>query len=272
LYPDIAIALNIVEETHPIAKMWRYINRKIWRRAENIIVLSTSMKQRIVGHCPDIEGKVSVIHSWANPEKIVPIAKADNWFAKTHNLVDPFVVMYSGNMGRCHDIDTIFAAAKQLKNEPILFVCIGGGAKQSHLLETIAAEGLNNFLFLPYQPKSVLPYSLTACDLALVSVSEGMQSLVAPSKLYPAMATGRPIAAICPPDSYLGALLEAAKGGKAFANGESELLADFILSLANNRASATQLGEAGRQYMESHFTPELIAKQYLQVLAQAAKP
>ena len=202
--------------------MWRWVNRLVWRRSAGIIVLSESMKGRIVVHCPEVEKKISVIHSWSNDEQIVPIAKQDNWFAREHGLVDEFVVVYSGNMGRCHDIDTLFETALLLKDEPIRFVCIGGGAKRVFLKEQVAAAGLKSFKFLPYQEKAVLPYSLTCGDLSLVSVAEGMESLVAPSKLYPAMATGRPIGAVCPVGSYLGDLLTVASCGKTFENEDAQ--------------------------------------------------
>lgn len=270
LYPDIAIELDVVKSNNPVAKLWRFINRQVWRRSSGVIVLSSSMKQRILKHCPDIEHKVSIIHSWSNDKQIIPIGKQDNWFAQEHDLTDKFVVLYSGNMGRCHDIDTLFEAAVQLKNESILFVCIGGGAKREQLIERVKASGLENFKFLPYQEKSVLPYSLTASDLSLVSVAAGMESLVAPSKLYPAMATGRPIAAICSKESYLGPLLETAQCGTAFENGQAQQLADYIKYLSTHQAKTEQLGNAGRKYLEDHFTPEIIADQYLDVMKLAA--
>lgn len=269
LYPDIAVELEVVKAHHPIAKLWRWVNCQVWRRSSGIIVLSDSMKQRIIEHCPEVKDKISVIHSWANDEQIVPIAKRDNWFAKEHELTENFVVLYSGNMGRCHDIDTLFKAAYQLRDEPILFVCIGGGAKRAGLMEAVKTSGLKNFRFLPYQEKKVLPYSLTASDLSLVSVAPGMESLVAPSKLYPAMAAGRPIAAICPPNSYLGPLLEAAQGGATFDNDEAEELANYIRELSQNRAGVECLGKANRRYMQAHFTPKLISQQYLKVLQSA---
>ncbi len=169
-------------------------------------------------------------------------------------------------MGRCHDIDTLLEAAQILKDAPILFVCIGGGAKRETLIKDIEARGLNNFRFLPYQEKAVLPCSLTASDLSLVSVAQGMESLVAPSKLYPAMATGRPIAAICPSASYLGQLLKTASCGAAFENGDSQQLADYIRRLSQDNEKVQCLGTAGRKYLESHFTPEIISEEYLSVL------
>ncbi|MEM6598085.1 MAG: glycosyltransferase family 4 protein [Cyanobacteria bacterium P01_C01_bin.69] len=269
LYPDIAVELGVIRASHPIAKLWRSLNRKIWQRSAGIIVLSDSMKDRISNHCPAVQDKISVIHSWSDDRKITPIDKADNWFAKEHELTDKFVVLYSGNMGRCHDIDTLFQAACKLRDEPIVFVCIGGGAKRTALMESVKAEKLENFRFLPYQEKSVLPYSLTTGDVSLVSVADGMESLVAPSKLYPAMATGRPIAAVCPRNSYLRSLISTAKGGTTFDNGNARGLADYILYLSRNRDEAEHIGFMGRQYMQANFTPEIVSQQYLTVIEAA---
>ena len=263
LYPDIAIELGVVDYNHPIAKLWRWLNQRVWRRAKSLIVLSPSMKERVVGHCPDIADRVEVIHSWADPELIKPIEKQDNWFARKHGLVDTFTVLYSGNMGRCHDIKTIFEAAKLLRNEPIKFVCIGGGAKRKQLIEDVKAEGLEeNFLFLPYQDKKDIPYSMTACDVSLVSVSKGMESLVAPSKLYPALAAGRPIAVICPEKTYLEKLVQTSNCGAAFRNSESDELAVFLKLLSSDATLAARMGEHGRHKMEACFTAEVVSQQY----------
>ncbi|MBW4643797.1 MAG: glycosyltransferase family 4 protein [Goleter apudmare HA4340-LM2] len=269
IYPDIAIALGVVPHKHWLAKFWRGINKKIWQKSQGIIVLSPAMKQRVIANCPEVADKVSVIHSWGDPDLIRPIAKEDNWFAKKYNLVNKFTVLYSGNMGRCHDMDTILHAAKQLQDEPIQFVCIGGGPKQEGFIREVNQLGLSNFLFLPYQDKEILPYSLTACDLSLVSVEAGMDSLVAPSKLYPALATGRPVAVVCSEYSYLNQLITEAKCGACLENGDSYGLAEFIRLLNSDRQLAERMGKAARQYLQSNFTPEIIAKEYLRVLHQA---
>ena len=266
LYPDILVELGIVSNQNWLVKAWREINRRVWRQAESIIVLSEAMKQRVLKHCPEVEDKIQIIHSWANQKKIVPMPKADNWFAQQHGLVEPFTVLYSGNMGRCHDIDTIFDAMVQLRDQPIKFVCIGNGAKRETLIEKVKQNSLDNVMFLPYQDRDTLPYSLTACDLSLVSVSPGMESLVAPSKLYSALASGRPIATICPPQTYVRSMIETGRCGAWFNNGEGGKLADFILRLSRDRNLAQSLGQAARDYLEENFTPEIIARQYFQVL------
>ncbi|MEA5620659.1 glycosyltransferase family 4 protein [Cronbergia sp. UHCC 0137] len=269
LYPDIAIALGVVGENHWLAKFWCELNRKVWSQAQSIVVLSPAMKERVIAICPEIADKVAVIHSWGDPDLIVPMDKENNWFAREHKLVDKFTVLYSGNMGRCHDMETILETAKELKDEPIQFVCIGGGAKRDTLIEEVHRLGLTNFLFLPYQDKKVLPYSLTACDLSLVSVEPGLESLVAPSKLYPALAAGLPVAVICPENSYLREIITEGKCGITVENGDSIGLAQFIRLLNSDRQLAVKMGKSSRQYLQSNFTPQMIAKQYLRVLQQA---
>lgn len=271
LYPDVAVELNVVPAQNLLVRFWNFLNSCVWKNAKRIIVLSPSMKERVVAKCPEVTNKISVIHNWADPGWIVPIAKQDNWFAQEFNLVDTFTVLYSGNMGRCHDMETILEAASLLENEPIQFVFIGNGAKRQTCINKISTLGLSNCRFLPYQSKQNLPYSLTACDLSLVSISAGMEGLVVPSKFYAALAAGRPIAVISEQHSYLRQLMTEANCGAAFNNGDATGLAKFIRCLATSPQLQTRMGQAGRQYLESNFTPEIIAQQYSKILQEAVK-
>jgi glycosyltransferase involved in cell wall biosynthesis len=266
LYPDVAVALGVVSARHPVARLWQQLNRLTWRHAEAIVVLSHTMKPHIVAQCPEIADNITVIHNWADPEAICPRPKADNWFAQAHGLDQVFTVLYSGNMGRCHDIDTILAAALELRHDAVRFVFVGAGAKRQPSIEWVQANGLTNCLFLPYQPKETLPFSLTACDLSLVSLVEGVEGLVVPSKLYGSLAAGRPVAAICEPHSYLRSLLQDGKFGLAFDNGDGSGLAAFIRQLMANPAMSLRMGQQGRNYMVKKFTLEQCARQYFDVV------
>ncbi|MFB2969207.1 glycosyltransferase family 4 protein [Aerosakkonema sp. BLCC-F183] len=266
LYPDVAVELQVVPVHHWLVRLWDVINQQIWKNAQGVIVLSPSMKQRIVAKCPEVADKVAVIHSWADPDAIVPMPKQENWFAQKYKLVDKFTVLYSGNMGRCHDMETIVEVAELLQNEPIQFVFIGDGAKRQACEDRISELGLTNCLFLPYQHKENLPYSLTACDLSLVTVSPGMEGLVAPSKLYGILAAGRPVGVICEERSYLRQLVEEAKCGASFRNNDAIGLANFIRRLVSDSQLADRMGKAGRSYLKSNFTLDIIAQKYSEVL------
>ncbi|MDV2995698.1 MAG: hypothetical protein N4J56_005352 [Chroococcidiopsis sp. SAG 2025] len=269
LYPDVAVELDIFSRKNWLVKYWKLLNKKVWHNSEKIIVLSSTMREKVLSHSPEMSDKIVVIHNWANPNWIVPIEKENNWFAQKYELVNTFTVQYSGNMGRCHELDTILEAARQLQDEPIQFVFIGGGAKFQSSFECVKKLGLNNCRFLPYQDKQDLPYSLTACDLSLVSISPKMEGIVAPSKLYGILAAGRPVAAICETHSYLRHLLRESGCGAAFNSGDASGLVQFIRRLKSDRELVKQMGMAGRQYLQFNFTPEIIAKQYSNVLQQA---
>lgn len=266
LYPDVAVALNVVTHRHWLTTLWDALNRQIWQRASGIIVLSSTMKDRAIAKCPQIADKISVIHNWADPNWIRPLPKSENWFVHQHDLADRFTVLYSGNLGRCHEMETILKAAERLRDEPIQFVFIGDGAKYSECLEKVQKLGLQNCRFLPYQDKHVLPYSLTAGDVSLVSIAKNLEGLVVPSKLYGILASGRPIAAICESHSYLCQLLQDAQCGSTFEPGDSDGLAEFLHFLSLNPQNAEQMGRSGRRYLKLHFTPQTIAQQYLHVV------
>jgi glycosyltransferase involved in cell wall biosynthesis len=256
----------VLSSRHWFTQFWDVLNRRIWKRAQAIIVLSSTMRQRILDKSPGLEHKIAIVHNWANSDLIKPLAKQQNWFAQEHNFVDRFTVLYSGNMGRCHDMTTILETVKLLHDSPIQFVFIGNGAKREAFIETVQKLGLKNCTFLPYQDRQVLPYSLTACDLNLISIDRDMEGLVAPSKLYSSLASGRAIAAICPPHSYLRTIVSEGKCGIAIDNGDVQGLASFILKLSQNPVLSEQMGNNGRQYMVDNFTPECIADQYLHVI------
>ena len=266
LYPDAVVELGVTSKDSFITKLWNKTNSLVWQRSKKLVVLSETMKQRITVRHPQVADKISVIHNWADSDWIKPIQKQENWFARQHGIDRKFTVLYSGNMGRCHDADTILGTIELLQNEPVQFVFIGSGTKHELCRQAVKEKNLNNCTFLPYQDKTNLPYSLTACDLALVSIAPGLEGVVAPSKLYGIMAAGKAIAAICEPHSYLRQIINGAKCGGFFDNENSRELADFILKLANNPELSVKMGKAGRKYMVENFTPKIIAKQYCDVL------
>jgi glycosyltransferase involved in cell wall biosynthesis len=265
LYPDIAIELDVIKKEHWVVKLWERLNCLTWQQAAAIIVLSETMKERILAKQPGIDSKIVVIPNWVDAEQITPLRKQDNWFAKEHGLVEPFTVLYSGNMGRCHDLNTLFDAIVLLRDTPIRFVFIGSGEKRQPFQERVAELGLTNCLFLPYQSRENLPFSLTACDVSIVSISEGMEGLVAPSKLYSALAAGRPIVSICSENSYLNDVFAAANCGTTVRNGDSQGLADYLDRLSQNPELTRELGQSGREYCRQNYTSVKVTQEYLEL-------
>lgn len=267
LYPDVLIELGVLPANHMVVRFWRQFNHWVFADAQELIVLSEPMAERVRGSDPSSATKLSVIPSWADPQKIRPLAKGDNWFVQKHNLADLFTVLYSGNQGRCHDLVTVIATALLLRHDPdVVFLFIGKGAQHERLLQLVHDWDLSNCVFLPYQDLEDLPYSLAAADLALVTLGIKAEGLVAPSKLYGHLAAGTPIAAITPPDCYLRELVEQENCGRWFANGNAEDLAAWIRKLKQQPAAARSLGEASRALLQRTATPQLVSATYLKLI------
>ncbi|MFY8148229.1 MAG: glycosyltransferase family 4 protein [Prochlorococcaceae cyanobacterium] len=267
LYPDVLVELKVLDERHWLARLWRQLNRWVFADAQELIVLSEPMARRVRRFCPEAGVKVSVIPSWADPNTIRPLSKADNWFARQHGLQNTFTVLYSGNQGRCHDMVTLMVTALLLRrHQDVRFLFIGKGPQHQRVLDLVKDWGLKNCSFLPYQELEVLPFSLTAADLAVVSLGIEAEGLVAPSKLYGHLSAGTPIAAITPPGSELQELVQSSGCGAWFANGDAEGLADWILQLKANPQERNQRGQAARALLESKASPELITNQYMHLL------
>jgi glycosyltransferase involved in cell wall biosynthesis len=61
-------------------------------------------------------------------------------------------------------------------------------------------------------------------------------------------------------------LIADGKFGIAIENGDSNALSEFILQLSSYPQIAEKMGQSAREYLQSNFTPEIIAKQYINVL------
>lgn len=206
IFPESAVMSGILQKNSFSFIFFSKLNYLTYKFADKIVVLSTSMQCFLENKYPELKHKIKVIENWAL-ENIIGCDKQENDFAKQHNFDKNFTVLYSGNLGRLHDIETITEAAKILKDSPIQFVFIGAGAKTKLVEKAIQTDGLKNIILLPYQSREVLPLSLTACDISLVSLIPGAESIVAPSKLYGMLAAGRGIIAISATNSYIDKLL-----------------------------------------------------------------
>ena len=244
LYPDVAIALGVLKPGHPLARLWQAWQGRALTAAREVVVLSSTMAARLQQVYPELTTAVSVIPSWADPRRIRPLPKEHNPFVRRHGLNGLFTVLYAGNQGRCHDLDTLLDAAVLLAGQPgIRFVIVGDGARHRQLLHALT-------------------------QLAVVSLLAAAEGQVAPSKLYGHLAAATPVAAICGSDSYLVDELKAGGCGAAFRSGDGAGLAAFILRLVAQPQTARQLGLASRRHLLNTATPELVLRRYGEVLAR----
>lgn len=270
LYPDIAVAVGKIREGF-VTRTLRRILFNVYRRAERVIVLSGDMQQRCVSLGVP-ERIVEVVPNWADTDAIVPL-KTENPFRRRHEWNDRFVVMYSGNMGLAHELDSIIDAAALLRDRTdIVWVFIGDGARRSALEDRAAASNLSNVRFLPYQPRSTLGESLSAADVHLVSVRPSASPCVMPSKLYGILASGTPTIALAEAGSELQSVIQTHNVGLTCEPNDSRALANHVLRLADDRTSVATLGRNARRLAEVSFSRKRQTARFAEILFEVLRP
>lgn len=256
LHPDTAIAMGLLGEKSLIAKLWRWVNRRVWNASEGIITIGRRMADRLSTQFDPrrtAAGRVAVIPIWVDTDHITPRPRAANPVVAQLGLGDRTVVLYSGNMGYSHDIDSILQATQILRDrDDIAFVLIGEGAKWQDAHDFKSTHQLANLHVLPFQPEAMLPHTLSMADMALVALDKGAEELMIPSKTYYYMAAGAAILAICQGKSELTDTIEAGKCGVQLEPGQPERLAEAIVTLAADRARLEAMKTAARAYCVAH--------------------
>ncbi len=265
IFPESAVMSGIMQSNSILFKFFSKLIYLTCKHSQNTIVLSSTMQAFLEQKYLDIKLKIQVIENWSI-EDIPHCNKQNNEFAKQYNLIEAFTVLYSGNMGRLHDIETIAEAARLLRDSSVKFVFIGEGAKTTILEEAIQIHQLNNILLLPFQPRELISLSLTACDVSLVSLIPGAECIIAPSKLYGMLAAGRAIIAISSPNSYIDELLTTYSCGVHSPSYNALYLANLICELADEPLKVKVMGEMARQLYESRYKFKRALDEYEKVL------
>jgi glycosyltransferase involved in cell wall biosynthesis len=191
------------------------------------------------------------VHNWSDAA-IGSVARADNWFLDRHGLRGKFVVLYSGNMGRGHEFDTLLGAAAKLgARDDVVFVFIGDGAKRPEI--EAFSKTHSNVRLLPYQRREDLPYSLGAGDLLAITLSDGLEGLIVPSKLYGALAAKKAVLFIGPQASDVARIVASHACGGTFRHGDVDGVAAFIARLADSRSDADAMGLRGRAAFDASY-------------------
>ncbi len=250
LYPEVALALGVGGLNGPPGKLLKALRDRSLRSAAANVVIGSGMAERVaaLGLPRD---KIAIIPNWCDDAAIRPIPAGGNSLRREWGFDDAFVVGYSGNLGRAHEIETILGAAQMLRGRrDIQFLFIGGGHLRDALECAVTSRGLQGFAFKPYQPPEQLAHSLSVADVHWVSLRPELEGLILPSKVYGIAAAGRPIVVVASPDGELARLIGRHDAGIAVRAGDSAGFAAAIVRLADDPAARQRMGRKSRAMVE----------------------
>lgn len=269
LYPAVAVELGLVDEGGLVERLWHRINGRFLMDADRIIVLGESMRSEVLLQYDAVDdSRVDVIHNWEDESVIKPMPKSENSFARENGTMDTFTVVYSGNIGRFHELETVIDATDRLRSDghDMKFLLIGEGARKLELQEYVSRNDIDGVEFLPYQPIGRLPESLTCGDVSLVGIQRGMEGLCVSSKLYPSLAAGTPILAVVGEGDEVHRIVDECDCGERVAPGNVDECVEVIQGWMRDREYRERQGRNARQCLEERFTFDHARSQYEETL------
>jgi glycosyltransferase involved in cell wall biosynthesis len=253
LWPEFIVSMGVFK--NPILiKLARMLEMFLYKRASQILVNSPAYKEYIVSKGIS-EHKITFIPYGADTTMFNP-AIDGNALREELNLLDKFIVLYTGALGQANDIYTILRAAYHLRqNQTIRFVLFGDGKEKPRLLAEAKKLGLSNVLFAGVRPKHEIPEIVAASDVCLAILQDiPMFRTTYPNKVFDYMAAGKPTVLVI--DGVIRQVIEESQGGIYIQPGNDHLLAEKIESLSTQPDQLKQMGSHARDYLIKYLDRE----------------
>lgn len=218
--------------------------------------------------------KTVLINNWIDEKEIYPLEKDNEkvqQFKKKYNLENKFIIMYSGNIGLYYDLENIFKVIEKIKpetntndNKEVVFAFIGDGTVLNQLKEYKEEKKMENVVFIPYQDKKDLIYSLNAADVHFCVNAKGIKGVSCPSKYYGIAAAGKPILGVLEENTEIRLLIEETNGG-LISNPEDynslENNINWFIEKANSE-ELENMGKRSREYLVKKLTKDISINKY----------
>jgi colanic acid biosynthesis glycosyl transferase WcaI len=263
IYPDVARDLGAFRPGSPIDRSVGVLADFSRRHADGIIALGDCMKARLVARGIPA-GRIAIAENWANSTLIEPMPRPG----------DPreLVLLYSGNLGLAHDLDTFTGALVRLRDDArFRFLFVGSGEKRKQLAAFCEARSITSVELRPYVDRDKLSEGLAAGDIGLVTQHSICCGSVVPSKVYGILAAGRPLLFIGPAAATPALVIARHNCGWHIEPGDVDGLTHLLLHLAGHRDEVYQAGVRARQALLDHYDLPASIERFADIL-QAHAP
>jgi glycosyltransferase involved in cell wall biosynthesis len=270
LWPESAVAMGELKNPRYIRWATR-LEESCYRQARHLVTVTQGLADRLIER--GIAGsKVSVIPNGANTDMFRPLPQARAQVRSRLGLANQFVVVYAGLLGIAQGLHVLIEAARLLRDESIHFLFVGDGPVRADLEKVVETYGLSNVTFVGAVPREDVPEYLAAADIAtVVFMDTPLFQRSMPSKMFDALACGRPVL-LSAPEGEAASVLRQSGGGIHVAPESPDAIADAVRRLKGRPDEIEQLGRRGRPFVAEHYSRQAHAAQLEALLRKLVTP
>ncbi len=263
LWPESAVSLGVISRDSWSHRFATRLEAWLYRHASLVTGQSKSILEDISGRFPSQE--TFLLSNGTDTQLFRPRKPNSRVRAELNpSGRDDFIVLYAGLHGLAQGLAQVVETAAALQAEGgYHFAFIGDGPEKQHLEATVRDEQILNVSFLDPIPFCEVPEFIGAADALLVPLAKHIPGAV-PSKLYEAMASGRPLVLIA--DGEAAEIVARHRAGLVVAPGSPELLRNALEQLRADRSLAEELANNARSAAVQHFDRKKIAAGFIELL------
>lgn len=259
----------------PLMSVARWLDNRSCRKSDLVITVGRDLvetfKKRFKGK--DVPNH-TMINNWIDDKAIYPLESNDPGvieFKRQYGLDNKFIIMYSGNIGLYYDLEGLIKVIEQFKDakttdgRDVVFAFVGGGSILDKLVKYKEEHNMENTVFIPYQDKDKLIYSLNAADVHWCVNAKGIKGVSCPSKFYGIAGVGKPVLAVLETGSEVQLLINEIGCGRISEPGDydgvTENIKWFIANAGSNELD--EMGRCGHLYLKERLTKNISISKYI---------
>ncbi len=272
VFPDSLVTTGMTHKGSLLWKLGRKIEDFTYRNADQIIVISESMKRNILEKGVP-EKKITVIPNWIDTETVKPVPKEANKLFEEFG-VDPekFIVLYAGNFGAAQGAGVVLKVAELLQeNTNIQFVIFGGGFEFGAARQYVQEHRLENVIINDLLPQDRVSEVYSLGDVALITCKKGVGNSGMPSKTWSIMACNTPIIASFDMDSELHDILRYSGAGVCIPAEDVLALKSAIQDAYEVSRVSNEVARTSRTYVVENASKNICVSRYIEVLRKSAQ-
>jgi glycosyltransferase involved in cell wall biosynthesis len=266
LFPEILAATGASGRGIPY-KMILELFKWAYNKTDIIISLGEEMTENLQRKIHNPKTKISTIPNWADTENIYFSAKEKNEIIQRYDLQKRTVFSYAGTIGRCQGLEQLLDLIDTFDhNEGVHFLFFGKGVAEESFKKKISENRNKDLItYAGFISTTDRKDFINACDVAIISLLEGMTGLNFPSKTYNIMASGHPILFAGNEESELAGMIKEHDIGWVCSLSDPVRFSRIIYEAAGNPSEVRRKGERARIMAEKYFNKEIILNKYLEV-------
>ena len=283
--PEQVIAVNYTRNPL-ILKTAMALDKFSCRRADKVIVVGRDMVDTLKRRFQQNKlPRYAFINNWVDEKELYPLPADDpqvTAFRRKYGLENKYVIMYSGNLGLYYDLENLIRVIKEfrkgrtmdgrIENGPltadgreVVFAFVGAGSMKRKKKKYKEKHHIDNVIFIPYQKKEELIYSLNAADVHWCVSAKGIKGVSVPSKLYGCLAVQKPVIGVMEPGAEARLIMEEIGCGYVCDPGDYEHVARHVRWFIEHAGSeeVTEMGRRGREYLVKNLTRDVSVGKYV---------